>query len=87
MAAHAKVFARIFSFTSNPEMAEGAIQFTIEWKLLNGTRAGGKFIATVGDLTNDAKLKADLREALADYLSEKFSPEVFRDRDVVGYSV
>lgn len=87
MAYQAKVFARIFSFTSPPSFDDGSIRFTIEWKRLDGSHEGGKFVTIVGELTNDTKLKNDLREALATYLSEKFAPEIFRDRDIVGYSV
>jgi hypothetical protein len=37
--------------------------------------------------TTDQNLSDDLREALAAYLSQRFTPEHFRSRDIIGYSV
>lgn len=88
MANQAKVFARVFDYQSNDQMAEGQMRFTVEWKLIIGTREGGKFVfLTTDPIVSDDKLRADMRDALADYLSDKFSPQTFRARDIVGYSV
>ena len=84
----AKVFARLFDYAGTPTMEAGTLRFTMEWKLLGGSRASGKFVFTNTDpLVSDDKLRADLRDALAAFLSQKYAPEVFRPRDIIGYSV
>lgn len=83
----AKVYARVFSYESPAGLPDGQLKFTVEWKLLQGSRQGGKSTFVMTEIVNDAQLSSDLREALATELSEKFAPEVFRPRDIVGYSV
>lgn len=86
MSQTAKVFARVFDYAASPEMADGTIAFTVEWKRLTGAKQGGKqrFLLTA---SSDSRMRDDLRDALASYLSQRFAPEVFRPRDIVGYSV
>lgn len=87
MAHQAKVFARVFDFTSVPAMDDGTMVFTVEWKLITGTRAAGKTRFTVDDISTDDQVRGDLRDQLASFLSAKFAPAVYRPRDIVGYSV
>jgi hypothetical protein len=86
MSQYAKVFARVFDYGSTPDMPEGQMTFTVEWKRITGARLGGK-VKLTAMVSSDARLRDDLRDALASYLSQKFAPEVFRPRDIVGYSV
>ena len=86
MQQHAKVFARVFDYASTADMDDGQISFTVEWKRLTGARHGGKQRFTVM-ASSDGRMRDDLRELLAAYLSQRFAPEVFRPRDIVGYSV
>jgi hypothetical protein len=83
----AKAYARISSYESPSTLPDGQMIFAVEWKLLCGTRQGGKTAFTITEIVNDAQLSSDLREALAAHLSQQFAPEQFRPRDIVGYSV
>lgn len=80
----AKIYATIFDYRSTPDMPPGAMRFTVEWKQLTGARAGGKTTVLVEDISSGDRLSSDLREALSADLSARFSPEVFRPRDIVG---
>jgi ribosomal protein L10 len=86
MARRAKIFARVFDYNATPQMPDGQMVFTVEWKRLAGTRVGGKVKITVSDITSSEQLTADLRESLAAQLSAKFAPEVIQPKDIVGYS-
>lgn len=87
MSRNAKVFARVFGFSIPAGAPASTMDFVVEWKLLGGTREGGKETFTITALKTDDKLKVDLRDALAEFLSTKFAPQVFEARDIVGYSV
>jgi hypothetical protein len=83
----AKVFARVFSYSSPDTPANGALKFTIEWRLLQAPFESGKISITPDPITSDTRLKDDLRDALSTYLSTRYFPVEFRPRDIVGYSV
>lgn len=83
----AKVFARVFDYTSTPDMADGTMRFTVEYKRITGDRQAGKVQFLVEDITNDTAVRDSLREQLAAHLSTKYAPEQFKPRDIVGYSV
>ena len=83
----AKVFARIFDFTSSPAMDDGQMVFTVEWKRITGSRQAGKLKVTVSEISSDNEIKNELKQELADYLSDLYAPEVFKPKDIVGYSV
>ena len=83
----AKVFARIFDYTSTPEMDDGQMIFTVEWKRMTGARDAGKVKITVSEISSDNEIKNELKQELADYLSYRYSPEIFKPKDIVGYSV
>lgn len=87
MSHSAKVFARVFDYTSTPDMPESAMRFTVEYKRITGDRAAGKVQFLVDDIRNDAAIKDSLRDQLAAHLSAKYAPEQFKPRDIVGYSV
>ena len=84
---NAKVFARLFGYAMPPGTPDGSLQITVEYKLLSGTRAGSKVTFTISDIVSDAQISSDIREALANHLTTIYAPEVFRPRDIVGYSV
>jgi hypothetical protein len=83
----AKVFARLFDYSVPDGSADASMRFTIEYKLLTGTRKGGKVSFLVNDIQTQDRLTDDLRDLLAAHLSTTFAPIVFRPRDIVGYSV
>lgn len=81
----AKVYARVFSYAIPDDLAAGSVEFTVEWKLLSGTKEGGKAKFVLTSLVSDDQVKSDLRDALATYLSARFA-ETIQPRDIVGYS-
>lgn len=83
----AKIFARVFDFRSSVDMDDGTMVFTVEWKRISASRDSGKEKFTVHNIQNDKQITDDLREQLCAFLSGKYAPEVFRPRDIVGYSV
>jgi hypothetical protein len=85
MPGSATVYARIFDYSANDTFDDGTLHFTIEWKLLIGNRAGGKFQWTSPEaIASDDRLSDDIRDALADHLSTMFAPTEFRARDILG---
>jgi hypothetical protein len=87
MSQRAKVYARTFAYAIPADLPEGQMKITVEWKRILGGRQAGKVTFTVDDITSNDKLNSDLRDMLATHLSQKFAPEVFKPRDIVGYSV
>jgi hypothetical protein len=86
-ASPARIFARIFSYSVPDGADDGEMSFVIEWKLLESPFDSGKITFTPPPIISDTRLKDDLRDALASYLSTRYSPETFQPRDIVGYSV
>lgn len=83
--AQAKVFANVF--TRKRGATNGTISFTVEFLLVQGDVRSGKAILEVSNLANETAVQTELKEGLVDYLNTLYSPEVFRERDIVGLSV
>jgi len=64
-------------------LVDGKLKLRVEWSLLDGTRANGKFIFTSDPLVNERKLASDIIDALVDDLNDKFPGEDYVARDVV----
>ena len=81
----AKVYARTFGYSVPANLPAGKMEFTVEYKLLVGDKQGGKVTFIVDDVSSDDKLKADIREKLADHLTQALGTDI-KPRDIVGYS-
>lgn len=87
MATNPKVFAHVFCFERLDTTPDRALRFTIEYCFITGERRSGKASFDADPMVNDAKLTADLKDSLAAHLNEKFAPETFTDKDIIGCGV
>jgi hypothetical protein len=85
MPTQAKVFANVF--TRKRGSSTGTLNCMIEYLVLTGTPRSGKTEVTLSDLRNESVMVADMKDALVTHLNNKYSPEVFRNYDIVGLSV
>ena len=79
-----RVFAHVMDW--GPPVApavDGTLKVRVEWSLLHGTRANGKFVFTSEPLLNGDKLRRDIVDALVIYLNGKYPGAAYKDREVV----
>lgn len=79
-----KVFARVFTHTRG---AGNSLDFVIEYTLTQGDARSGKVKINVTSLRDEKTIQDELKDELAEYLNNKYTPEVFTSNDIAGLGV
>ena len=87
MASNPKVFAHVYSYERLDTTPDKTLRFTLEYCFITGENRSGKASFDSGAMVNDAKLTADLKDGLVAHLNERFAPETFTDKDIIGCGV
>lgn len=88
MAKSPKIFARVFSCTTNGSAAGPALTVVIEWLWFgDAQRRSGKLSVNAVGPANESGLTADLKDALAIHLHTLYPAEAFKASDILGLGV
>lgn len=77
------IIAEQFSRQRKPGQADGTVHFVLEYLAAEGPPRSGKAEIAVKKICNCKQLRKDLKSGLVTHLNTKYSPEVFRERDIV----
>lgn len=85
MSYQAKVYAQIFSRSRS--VNDGSIDFIVDYLIVTGTKRSGKLNVTVTDLSSEKNIENALKDSVLIQLNEKYAPELFQLKDILGCSV
>ena len=81
-----KVFANVFTRVHRNGDPDNSLTFVLEYTFMDDPPRSGKCEVQVTPIHREDRLTSDLKEALAAFLTTKYSTS-FTDRDVVGLGV
>lgn len=79
-----KFFSWLFGFQRE---TNGELKYMVEYSSIGLPARSGKIALSVQSPVNENQMTSDLKDSLALHLSQRFAPESFTSRNIIGLAI